>query len=105
MDLWKPLVVAELLYLYATAPILEIILENKLRRKDLFALTFATGSLLPLYAYASTMPIWLIPIIMSHLMVALMVKEEGWEFLFSPYPYLLGASLMSLIYIRSVVVR
>ena len=102
---WKSLVVAELLYLYAMAPILEVILEGKLRRKDLFALTFATGALLPLYAYVCTTPIWLIPIVLSHIMVVLMVVEEGWEFLFSPYPYLLGASIMALIYLRSVILK
>ena len=100
---WKALVVAEALYFYSLVPIIYSFLQGKLRRDDLFALVYATGALLPLYAYTINSIQWLAPVLLAHLMAFVMVKTDARDMVLSPYPYLLGASVMSLIYLRSVI--
>ncbi len=100
---WRALVVAEILYFYALAPLIYRVVGNKLKRIDLFSFVYATGALLPLYVYTLSDLKWMVPVVVAHLMAILLAKEDGYELLMSPYPYLLGSSIMALIYLKSVV--
>ena len=100
---WRALAVAEALYFYSLAPVLFELLRGKLKKPKLFSFVYATGALLPLYVYTYKSPQWLFPVLFAHLMVAVMAKEDAYEVLMSPYPYLLGSTLMVIIYIKSVI--
>jgi len=100
---WKALVVAEALYFYSLIPLIYTVLRNKLKRDDLFILAYSTGALLPLYAYTANSLQWMIPVLTAHFMAIVIAKTNGHEMLLSPYPYLLGASIMAMIYLKSVI--
>ncbi|UXD22455.1 hypothetical protein IPA_04965 [Ignicoccus pacificus DSM 13166] len=100
---WRALAVAEALYFYALAPVIFEVLKDKLKKPKLFSFVYATGALLPVYVYTYSNVQWLLPVVFAHFMVAMMAKEDGYEALMSPYPYLLGSTLMIIMYLKSVV--
>jgi len=100
---WRALAVAEVPYFYSLAPMIFELLRNKLKKPKLFSFVYATGALLSLYVYTYKSLQWLVPVLFAHLMVAVMAKEDGYEMLMSPYPYLLGSTLMIIIYLKSVI--